>query len=166
MRRDDLFDILRENAIPAALAGAGLWLLVRNTMRDADDVDVDYQPAFDVSSTEPRVPSAFNTFVSGSPLMAGVAALAVGALAGALIPETTREHQLLGEHRDKLAERAREMAREGVHRAKDAAANATHAATEAAMKAVRPATGSSTTPTTGSKKKDVGQNLGVGGSEA
>lgn len=48
------------------------------------------------------------------PLIAGLAALAVGAIAGAIIHETDREHQLFGTARDRLLESARTAARERV----------------------------------------------------
>ena len=156
MRNDDFMDTVRSTAIPAAIAGAGLWMLIRNVVRDDDEIT--YQTAFDNAVAE-KEPSRVQEMIGGSPLIAGVVALAVGALVGALIPETTKEHELLGSHRDKLAERAREMAREGVNRAKDMAGDAAHAATAAAKKAVKPAT-------TSSSKRDTTRNIGVESSEA
>ena len=151
--KDDLMETLKNTAIPAAIAGAGLWMLIRNVVRDDDEIT--YQAAFDTATTA-QEPSRVHEMIGGSPLIAGVVALAVGALVGALIPETTKEHELLGAHRDKLAERAREMAREGVNKAKDMAGNAAQAATQAAKSAVRPTT----------TKRDTTRNIGVESSEA
>lgn len=48
------------------------------------------------------------------PLIAGVAALAVGAIVGTIIRETDREHELFGQHRERLTKRALETARQTV----------------------------------------------------
>lgn len=62
-----------------------------------------------VSFAEPQSESMLDR-----PLIAGLAALAVGAIAGAIIHETDREHQLFGTARDRLLESARNAARERV----------------------------------------------------
>ena len=85
--------------------------------------------------------------IHDNPIVAGFAALAVGALIGALIPETDREHELMGSTRDRLAGRARELARDGMGRARDMASTAGHAATDAV------------------KRTDVGRSVGFGESE-
>lgn len=87
-------------------------------------------------------------FLTESPLLAGLAAAAVGAILGSLIPATEREQELMGSTRDRLADRAKDLAREGVDRAKEAASAATHAATSAAKETVR--------------KDDVATDLGIG----
>ena len=85
-----------------------------------------------------------------SPLIVGVAAIAAGAIIGALIPETERENELMGEHRDRLAEQAKDLARDGASRAKEVATAATQAATEAAKSEAKSQTRSaSTDPTPG-----------------
>jgi hypothetical protein len=48
------------------------------------------------------------------PLIAGMAALAVGAIVGTIIRETDREHELFGQHRERLTSRALETARQTV----------------------------------------------------
>jgi ElaB/YqjD/DUF883 family membrane-anchored ribosome-binding protein len=92
-----------------------------------------------------------------SPIVAGVAALALGAIVGALIPETDRENELMGSTRDQLLDRGKELAREGVNRATDIATAATTAATEAAKNEAK---GTTTSSSTGSKT-DVGRNVGI-----
>ena len=74
--------------------------------------------------------------IHDNPIVAGFAALAVGALIGALIPESDREHELMGGARDRLADRARELA----------------------ANAGRAATGRTT-------KTDIGHNVGFGANE-
>ena len=75
--------------------------------------------------------------MTDSPLIAGVVGLALGALVGAMIPETERENELFGQKRDELKQRATEMAREGVSQAKDIASAAASAATAAVKDEVR-----------------------------
>jgi len=52
--------------------------------------------------------------ITDSPMIAGLAALAVGAIFGAIVPETTREHQLFGETKNNLKEKATTAARQKV----------------------------------------------------
>lgn len=52
--------------------------------------------------------------ITDSPMIAGLAALAVGAIFGAIVPETTREHQLFGETKNNLKEKAANAARQKV----------------------------------------------------
>lgn len=69
-----------------------------------------------------------------TPLIAGIAAIALGALAGALIPESERENELFGEKSDRLTHRAGELVRETLDHGKDIARAATTAATDAAKR--------------------------------
>jgi hypothetical protein len=48
------------------------------------------------------------------PLIAGFAALAVGAIVGTIIRETDREHELFGQHRERLTSKALETAKQTV----------------------------------------------------
>lgn len=52
--------------------------------------------------------------ITDSPMIAGLAALAVGAIFGAIVPETNREHQIFGETKDRLKEKATTAARQKV----------------------------------------------------
>ncbi|HYO77088.1 MAG TPA: hypothetical protein VE010_11550 [Thermoanaerobaculia bacterium] len=83
------------------------------------------QSLADTSSTGPAdFPTSTDTFsddgrsevVMDRPLIAGVAALAVGAIVGTIIRETDREHELFGQHRERLTSRAIETARQTVAR--------------------------------------------------
>jgi ElaB/YqjD/DUF883 family membrane-anchored ribosome-binding protein len=155
-----VIDTVRDHAIPAALIGVGVWLLMRNLSADDDlyeitgtgisDDDADMtgdsgvtsrvadmahgagdtvrgaasSVAGSTSHLAHRVVTPARDFTTESPLIAGLAAAALGALVGVLIPESSREHQLMGAARDKMMERAREAARENLGRAKDAAQSA------------------------------------------
>ena len=97
-----------------------------------------------------------------NPLIAGVAAIAAGAILGALIPETEKENEMLGETRDRLMDRGKDIARDGVNRARDVATAAAGAATDAAKDAAKSEIkaqkrGSETS------KTDIGQSVGIGG---
>jgi len=52
----------------------------------------------------------FNRWMRDNPLAVGAAAIAIGAAIGAAIPETQRERELIGETRDRLMDKAQEMA--------------------------------------------------------
>lgn len=173
MNSRTILDSIRSNAIPAAMIGLGVFMLVRQHDDDELDFsssDIDFaasdtgviSQAKDVTqgalqSTAERAAylreltrrrarmaqSQSRDLIATNPMMAGVAALAIGALIGGLIPETQKEHELLGETRDRLAQRAKDAARERVR-------DITSAATDAIK-------GS------GSKEKtDVGHNVGIG----
>jgi hypothetical protein len=61
-------------------------------------------------------PMAGGTMASAMdrPLVAGIAAVAVGAIVGAIIRETDREHELFGNARDRLAQKATAAAKQKV----------------------------------------------------
>jgi hypothetical protein len=87
--------------------------------------------------------------MTDTPLVAGIAAMAVGAIIGAMIPETDRENALFGDKRDELASKAADVARQGMDHARDIAASAVGAAKDAATREAKAA------------KDDMTQNLGV-----
>ncbi|HYK05918.1 MAG TPA: hypothetical protein VE974_29515 [Thermoanaerobaculia bacterium] len=88
------------------------------------------------------------------PLIAGVAALAVGAIVGTIIRETDREHELFGQHRERLTTRAMEAARQTVAR------GVAEAASTIANRGGSSESGGGGS-TSGNGKTDVGQNIGV-----
>lgn len=55
------------------------------------------------------------------PLAIGVAALALGVVAGLMVPSTRKENELMGETRDRLMERAREVGEEALEKGKQVA---------------------------------------------
>jgi hypothetical protein len=86
-----------------------------------------------------RARSSSRDLLSENPLVAGLAAAAFGAIIGAMIPESEREHELFGETRDRLADRAKDVARSGAQHAKDIATAAATAATDAAKQETKTA---------------------------
>jgi hypothetical protein len=66
------------------------------------------------------------------PLAVGLAALAVGALAGVALPATRREDRLLGETRDDFLLTAREAGRNALDKSKEAAREAVERVKESA----------------------------------
>ncbi|HEX6159193.1 MAG TPA: DUF3618 domain-containing protein [Thermoanaerobaculia bacterium] len=196
----NLVDKIKANPIPAAMAGIGLYLLMRDDDR-ADDIyeidDVRYDPMYGhthdvershshtridamqdrvhdrmddvrdrvsgaVDSAKERLSGAVSQaresvshagdrassgiyrarssgqdLLSSNPLILGVAAIALGAIAGSLIPETEREDRLFGEHRDKLMNRGRDLAHEGMDRAKNVASAVAGTVTEKAKDAAK-----------------------------
>ncbi len=74
----------------------------------------------------------YQTTMDESPLMIGALALGVGLAAGLLIPESRQEHRWMGEHKDRLADRAGQMAQDVVHKVQSVAGEAVNAAKTAA----------------------------------
>lgn len=68
-----------------------------------------------------RVEDRLHRTFEDNPLALGAVALAVGVAAGLAIPSTEREAELMGDHRDRLLERAREAVGAAKERAQDAA---------------------------------------------
>ena len=111
-----------------------------------------------------RVSMQSRNFFSDSPLVAGLAAIAVGAIIGAAIPETDKEKEVMGDARDQLAGRARDLASRGVQHAKDIAFAATDAAKSAAAEQAKSSAQelkSEVRSTAQSLKSDVSGNVGV-----
>lgn len=84
-----------------------------------------------------RAKEGYWDLVERRPMTAGVATLAVGMLIGLLVPSTNRENRMMGETRDELLGRAREMGRETLEKGKDVARSAVDAAGDAAKTAAR-----------------------------
>ncbi len=212
-------DKVRDNPIPAAMVGVGMWLLMRDSGSDRGGYEVEFIPAnsgWDAAGNQYSSVAEYRDFeyegagrmadardravhvaeaareraaqladttrerashladrartlgsnarsrmssagrqsrdvLTDNPLMTGLAALAMGALIGAMIPETEKEHELMGATRDRLAHQAKDIAREGVDRARGLATTATHAATDALKSEVR----------NQAQKDDVGQSVGI-----
>ena len=64
----------------------------------------------------------------------GVAALALGAAVGLVLPQTERENRLMGEARDSLVEKARGVAQETVEKVQAVAGEAQQAVKDEASK--------------------------------
>jgi len=65
--------------------------------------------------------SNFRSTMKENPVLAGVVGLAVGALAGFLIPESRRENKLMGEKKEEFMQKARERGGEAMEEVKDLA---------------------------------------------
>jgi hypothetical protein len=63
-----------------------------------------------------RLEDRFERTLYESPLAVGAIALALGAAAGFVLPQTRRENELMGETRDNLVERAQEVAQEAAEK--------------------------------------------------
>jgi ElaB/YqjD/DUF883 family membrane-anchored ribosome-binding protein len=75
---------------------------------------------------------AFTRSVESQPLAVGLGFLAVGVLAGMLIPSTRKEDELVGATRDRLVNRTREAAQDAVNRGKHVAQTAVEVAKQEA----------------------------------
>jgi hypothetical protein len=71
-----------------------------------------------------------------NPLLVGAASALLGAIVGAAIPETEREHELMGEARDNLVDSVQETVREKVSQVQEAATNAVGDVRDAARSAM------------------------------
>jgi uncharacterized protein YjbJ (UPF0337 family) len=74
----------------------------------------------------------FDDILRENPLAVGAAALALGALAGASVPQTSQENRMLGEARDTLVDRAQEVAHETVDKVQRVAESVTDTAKDEA----------------------------------
>lgn len=75
----------------------------------------------------------------GNPLGLAIGAAAVGFLAGMLIPETQKEHEVLGEMADTVKEQVRDTASEAVDRGKQVAHEVAEQTSETAKEATQSA---------------------------
>jgi hypothetical protein len=140
-----LVDRVRNNPVPAVLAGVGLaWLVMSNGenrrgRRPGPSVDrrpeadrwnstsgrsITSQPGMAQARTAVRrygrrVESMVRTY----PLAVGAAAAILGASLGMAVPETEQENEWLGDARETAVRRAQEAATGAVDRVKDAAAD-------------------------------------------
>jgi hypothetical protein len=148
---------IRHNPIPAALAGVGLsWL----AFSSSEPRDRQYAAGWgDASGAEGsatqiesrtreyasdatesmrrmmrRRQSQFQHMVQDNPLLVGAGALMLGAAFGMAVPETETENELMGEARDNMVGRAREMARDAANQVQDAAGTVADAAGKIAGK--------------------------------
>lgn len=75
--------------------------------------------------------SGFERMMEEQPLVVGALGIALGAAIGAAFPRTEQEDRLLGDTRDSLADRARQMAGEAYQGARDTAEQAASAVQDA-----------------------------------
>jgi len=79
-----------------------------------------------------RARSGFEHMLNEQPLLLGALGVAIGAAIGAALPSTRRESELMGQTRDDLLQRAREVGEEQLHKAGRVAEAAGEAAKEEA----------------------------------
>jgi len=84
-----------------------------------------------------RVEDRFQQQLSESPLVVGAISLALGAAVGLAVPTTRKEHQLMGEARDTLVERATEAASQAVDKVQNVASEVASQATDTAKEQAR-----------------------------
>lgn len=72
-----------------------------------------------------------------NPFVGGIAAMAVGAIIGSMIPETERENELMGEASDRTLDRVGTVASSAAGKVKDVATAAASAAKDAATETAR-----------------------------
>jgi ElaB/YqjD/DUF883 family membrane-anchored ribosome-binding protein len=111
---------VRQNPWPALLISAGLtWLAadsLRGTVTTVGGSSSDYQRkgrsrSRNTRRSGPNVGDRMWRFVRDNPLLAGAAAAGVGAAISMTLPETTSENELLGDTRDAVVDRAKDIAR-------------------------------------------------------
>ena len=122
-----------QNPIPLALIGVGAawWLTARSRStapsfeRHAGGRDSGYDAAEpDAASIKRAVTRRTNQLqraIEQNPLIVGAGALMLGAAFGLAIPETEAENDLMGETRDSVVGRARDLARDATHQVQEAA---------------------------------------------
>ena len=79
-----------------------------------------------------RASGGFQRMVRENPLAMGAVAIGAGAAVGLAIPQTTQEHEVMGEARDTLVEKAQEKAQETQEKVQQVAQEAQSAAKEEA----------------------------------
>jgi hypothetical protein len=142
-----LIDRLRNNPVPAVMAGVGLaWLAFSDGNRRRYRAGYRPQPyrprpegnqwrdsrhELVESASEVRERSGemvrrgrhnLELMIRDYPLAVGAAAAVLGATLGMVVPETEQENELLGEVRDSALARAQDVASDAASRVKEAAA--------------------------------------------
>jgi len=109
--RGDLVSTITHNPVPAALIAIGVaWLWKRQSGSAARSRYAAYD-AYGVASghhdqSDGQAPGLWQ-MVETNPLAAGALGLVLGGITGLIIPETEKEHQVMGETRDRLMNEAR-----------------------------------------------------------
>jgi hypothetical protein len=129
---------IRQNPIPAVLAGVGLsWLALARRDRSAynlgragDTADRwrERSTTDSVHQMARRRQNQLQRMIEENPLLVGAGALMIGAAFGFAVPETETENEWMGETRDNIVERARETARDAAGQVQDAASSVADAA--------------------------------------
>jgi len=107
---------IRDEQFGWSSQGGGDARDMREVANDATEAISDYATRGQqrVGEITERTERQFNRWMRENPLAVGAAAIAVGAAIGLAIPETQRERALVGETRDRLMDKAQEMASQKV----------------------------------------------------
>jgi hypothetical protein len=155
----DIFGMIRRNPVPAALAGLSIAWLVMNREDGSRGEEMLYQARHAVGDTvgqagekvadtasqaqeragvmAVRAQGQFQQTLWDNPLVVGAAAMALGAAIGLAVPETPQEHQLMGQARDNLMQKAQGMAQDTIERVQHVAERVTERVTEEAQRTVQ-----------------------------
>jgi hypothetical protein len=161
-----LVDVVRDNPIPAAMIGIGLsWLFLGGggqrssggySMHQQSDAQTGVRALADRAGevgdqVADRARDVANTVrydaregarlasdqFRANPLAMGAAAVAIGVAAGLAIPATRQEQELMGEARDRLVDRAKDVATEAKEKLQTVAERTIDQAKTAATDAAR-----------------------------
>lgn len=111
---------VRQNPWPALLISAGLTWLAADSLRGTTSKNSGSDSSASsrkgarsrtAGRSAANVPDRLWRFVRQNPLLAGAAAAGVGAAISMTLPETTSENELLGDTRDAVVDRAKDIAR-------------------------------------------------------
>jgi len=146
-----VFDAVKRNPVPAALAGISaawlIWNREETRFRPVDVVSSRMEPVgaladkarsqvgdlgVEAQSRARVAQSQFDRWLQDMPLAIGAAALGLGAAIGLALPTTSKEREILGDARDSLVERTQQVAQDAQHRLTEVVERAQQAATEAA----------------------------------
>ncbi len=123
--KGDLWTTTKQNPVPVALAAFGIgWMWTRRSRSSGDSRFADYG-AYGIESRQqdqssgqlqgmagrvgqvPQQTRGLWQMVEANPLAAGAVAAMLGGITGLIIPETEKEHQFMGETRDRLMNEVR-----------------------------------------------------------
>jgi hypothetical protein len=125
-----LMEMVREHPLPALTVGLGLgWLAVEGARAGSRlPLAAKWRRARRHAGAAAAARrrglgglGAVGVAIEERPLAVGVAALAIGLLAGVALPATRREDRLLGDARDDLLDSAREAGRDALEKGKEVA---------------------------------------------
>src|ERR1700688_700420 len=121
-----LIGMVREHPLPALTVGLGLgWLAVEGARAGSRlSLPAKWRRAWRHAGGAAGAHRGLGGAIEERPLAVGVAALAIGLLAGIALPATRREDQLLGDARDDLLDSAREAGRDAIEQGKEVARSA------------------------------------------
>jgi hypothetical protein len=121
-----LIGMVREHPLPALTVGLGLgWLAVEGARAGSRlPLRAKWRRARRHAGAAAGAHRGLGGAIEERPLAVGVAALAIGLLAGVALPATRREDQLLGDARDDLLDSAREAGRDALEKGKEVARSA------------------------------------------